>query len=57
MATRSLEGRRLIDEHHGNVIAHRIAKPARVAKETRLLLTVFELAFALRADENAEQLR
>jgi hypothetical protein len=56
MAMESLERRGLIDEHHGYVVAHRITKPAGVAKQTLLLLPVFELSLALRTDENAEQL-
>ena len=53
----TLERRRLIDEHDRNVVAHRVAQPARVAHEARFRFAILELALALRADENCEQLR
>src|SRR5438067_7748517 len=54
---RRSERRRLIEEHDGNVVPHRVAQLAPVAHEARLRLAVFELSLAFGADENGEQLR
>jgi hypothetical protein len=51
----TLERRCLIDEHHGNVVADRIAELAGVAIERRLALAIFERALAARADEDFEK--
>src|SRR5687767_7571348 len=55
--TTALERCRLIREHDGDVVAHRVSKAARVANERRLFGPILELALALGANENREQLR
>src|SRR5690349_2539291 len=47
-----LERSRLIREHDGNVVPHRILQSARVADEAWLIGPVLQPAFAFRADEN-----
>jgi hypothetical protein len=49
------DGRCLVDQHDGYVIAHGVAESASVADETVLALSIFELALALGTDENLEQ--
>ena len=51
----ALERRGLIDEHHGNVVAHGVAEFARVAVERGLLFAIHERTFAARADEDFEE--
>src|SRR5687767_15126189 len=48
----ALQRSRLIDEHDGDIIAERIAEPAVLAIELRLLRMILELALALGADQN-----
>jgi hypothetical protein len=56
MEKRTLERRGLIDEHDGDVIAHRIPKLARMTNEARFRFAVFEVALAFGADEDFEKL-
>src|SRR5512138_3014395 len=47
----------LVDQHDRDVVSNRVPKLAGVADERRFSLTIFELTFALGADENGEELR
>ena len=49
-------GRRLVEQHDRDVVAHGIAKLAVVAEQRGVLLTVLERALALGAHEDGEQL-
>src|SRR5215212_102142 len=53
---RTLERRRLIDQHDRDVIAYRIPEGARVTNETRFSFTIFEIALAPGANEDLEKL-
>ena len=55
--TRRLQWRRLIDEHYGDIVANWVTKPARVAEEALFRRAVLESAFALRTDQDLQQLR
>jgi hypothetical protein len=55
LATAKLERSRLIDQHDGNVVAHSVAEPARVADENLLRFTIFERRLALGTYEDFEQ--
>jgi len=48
---------RLIYQHNGNVVAHGVPQPALGTKECLLRLTVFELALALRANQDFKKAR
>src|SRR5215208_4761 len=52
----ALDRRRLIDQHDRDVIANGVAKPARATDEARFALLVFQLALALGADEDRQEL-
>src|SRR6476660_6037830 len=52
-----LERSSLIREHDGDVVPHRVLQLAGVADEARLIGSILQLALALRADENGQQLR
>src|SRR5687768_7747612 len=54
---RGLKWLRFVDQHDRNAIANLITQTACLANEFALLLTVLELALALRADEDIQQLR
>jgi hypothetical protein len=54
-ANARLERSRLIDQHDGNVVPYRVAKPAFVADQNLLGFPVLQLAFAFRANQNLEQ--
>jgi len=43
---------RFVDEHDGNVIPNGVAQMAGMTDENRFLLSVLELSFALRADQD-----
>src|SRR5437764_11506531 len=55
--TPTLVRSRLINQHNGDVVAHRVPQPALRTKQRLLRFAVFELAFALRADEDFKQSR
>jgi hypothetical protein len=46
----------LVDQHDGDVIPDWVAEAIRVANQRGLLLAVFELALAFRADQDGEEL-
>ena len=48
---------RLVDEHHGNVVADRIAQMTRLTEESGFSFPVLELAFAFRTNKDLEELR
>src|SRR3954468_1312588 len=56
-ATATLERSRLIDQHDGDVVPHRVAQPTLVTDERLLRFTVLELALALGTNQNLEKPR
>src|SRR5690606_14805621 len=54
---RTSERLRLVQQHDRNVVPHFIPKPARVADQLLLLGPILQLALALRANEDLQQLR
>src|SRR5579872_4300397 len=52
-----LEGRRLIDQHDGDAVAHGVFQLARVTDERGLVLPVLQLPFAFWTHQDGQQLR
>src|SRR5512142_3221234 len=53
----TLERCSLVDQHDRDIVSNRVPELAGVTDKRRFSLTVFELTFALGADENGEELR